>query len=137
MADDESIWVTSMTMFNRFRISSDFRSHFSPSSIRPKLEGRRAVDEDVLRDREVRAKVDLLVHRVDPELLRGKRGESVCIRLPSSMISPVILLVHSGKNLDQRGLSGDIPAHDSVDLSLEKAEVKRLRKSFHPPRERP
>ena len=112
--------MTSMTMFNRFRISSDLRA-IVLQSIRANRTGC-LPGEDILRNREIRAEVDLLVYRVDSELLRCKRRiRAYAFAFQHDL--PGILLMHSGENLDQRGLSGAILAHDCVDLSLEKAEV--------------
>ena len=83
---------------------------------------RLAADEDVLRHREVRAEVDLLVDRADPGLLR-LQGTGEGDRGAGQLDLARVDVVHAGEHLDERRLAGAVLAHQRVHLAREEPEV--------------
>ena len=95
-------------------------AHLAP--VDPAEPARLAADEDVLRHRQVRAEVDLLVDGADPGLLRLQRaGEAH--RLAVQRDRAGVDRVDAGQHLDQRRLAGAVLAHQGVDLAGEEPEV--------------
>ena len=84
-------------------------------------------EHDVLRDREVVAEVDLLVHGADPRGLRLRGpGERALLAVDDDL--PGVDRVHAGERLDQGGLAGAVLAHQGVHLAGEQPEVDAVQR---------
>ena len=88
-----------------------------------------AADEEVLRHREVRAEVDLLIHGGNAALLGLQRG--VVAHGPFNALHADLArlkIVHAGQTLDQRGLASAVFAHQRMDLALAKGEIHMVQR---------
>ncbi len=84
-------------------------------------------EEQVGRDRQVRAQHDFLVHRVDAEIHRVVGpAELDDAALPDDLAAR--FQVHAGQQLDERGLACAVLADDGVDLPRLEGEVDMLQR---------
>ena len=84
-------------------------------------------EHDVLRDRQVVAEVDLLVHGADPGGLRLRgAGERALLAVDDDR--PGVDRVHAGEGLDEGGLAGAVLAHQGVHLAGEQPEVDAVQR---------
>ncbi len=79
-------------------------------------------EHHVLTDGEVRAEVDLLVHRGDAGGLRGRRSREVALLAEDEDVARVDL-IDAGQRLDQGRLPRAVLTHEGVDLAGEEPEV--------------
>jgi hypothetical protein len=93
-----------------------------PAALAHPALGELVPEEDVLRDREARHQVELLVDRGDAQLHRRLRsGERDLVALPQDLA--LVRLVARGEHLDQRRLSGTVLSEEAVDLTRADVEV--------------
>ncbi len=93
-----------------------------PAPIDDAEAARVASDEDVLRDREIRTQVHFLVDRADPQRLRilGRaRRDALAVQDDAAAVG----LVDAGEDLDQRGFTCAVLAHQRVDFAGEEAQA--------------
>ncbi|GAA0000194.1 hypothetical protein BRDID11002_01940 [Bradyrhizobium diazoefficiens] len=89
---------------------------------------RLAVEKQVLRHREIRQQIDLLVDRSDAGLKRGL-GRARRDLLAAEPDDAGVAREYAGDDLDQRGLAGAVLAEQRMDLAGAKREVDLLQRT--------
>ena len=89
--------------------------------------GRLPSEIEVLRHRQVRQQIDLLIDRGDPGIERGPRRPCHDFGAAKPDNSG-IALEHAGHHLDQRGLAGAVLAEQRVDLAGPQGEIHLLQR---------
>ncbi len=115
------------------RVGVDLHAEASPGARRPArcaafqsmpaAAVRLVAEHDVLADGQVRAEVDLLVHRRDAGGLGVGGACGTRLGAPATVIVAGVDGVHAGQRLDEGRLAGAVLAHERVDLARAQAEV--------------